>query len=94
MLLTNILAYRNFSSERSFDADYTAADILNFDTFDDDYKTITEELRLSGNIDGAMGMQSIDWLAGVFYSREEIDSTQRLEFGVNTSRYVCGFLSF
>lgn len=90
VLLTNILAYRDFSSERSFDADYTGVDFFNFDTFDDDYKTVTEELRLSGNWDGALGMSSIDWLAGVFYSREEVDSTQRLEFGDNAALYTCG----
>ena len=76
--LTSITAYREFSNFQSSDADYGAADILNF--LPDSgrvFHTFTQELRLNGEaFDG-----KLDWLVGGFYSNEDLTTQTNLLFG-------------
>jgi outer membrane receptor protein involved in Fe transport len=91
--LTNILAYRDFDGKRSADVDYTGADILNYTILDDQFTTWSEELRLNGESENFLGAQSVNWLAGLFYSEENIDAQARLEFGRDSGKYFCGLFT-
>jgi outer membrane receptor protein involved in Fe transport len=71
ILLTSISAIRNWQSVNGQDSDFTAADLLyrpddgsNFSEFEQ----ISQEVRASGQ------SGRLSWLAGVFYSHEDVDS--------------------
>ncbi|MBX9747146.1 MAG: TonB-dependent receptor, partial [Hyphomonadaceae bacterium] len=84
--LTNILAYRDYDRVNGGDSDFTGADILNAYATEG-YETISNEFRIVGETG------RLQWLAGVFYSSEDINTFTRLEFGQDTGRYLCGLFT-
>ncbi|MCB1677854.1 MAG: TonB-dependent receptor [Halioglobus sp.] len=59
--LTSITGYNDFSHERRADDDYTAADI-HYITTDNDVTELSQELRLSSNMQGP-----VQWMLGLYY---------------------------
>ncbi len=87
--LTNIVAYRDFSQRGNGDYDFTGASILSVpNAFRD--RVFSEELRFSGHQDFGSAIKSVDWLAGGFYSNEQIRvHTQYLD-QAQAGNYWCG----
>lgn len=82
--LTSITAYREFSSLRGQDTDFTAADLWfrpndgnNGELFDN----FSQELRLQGSTD------SLDWLVGFFFSQENLERRDNLTLGADYAPY-------
>jgi iron complex outermembrane receptor protein len=73
--LTSITAIRDWSAERDQDVDFTSADIAYRDGLEIGIETMTQEFRLQGEFG------PVNWLAGVFYGNEEIDTTDRIRVG-------------
>jgi outer membrane receptor protein involved in Fe transport len=90
--LTNIMAYRTFSQTSSGDADFTGADILPIplNSFAD--KVFSEELRFSGHSEFSSGIKSIDWLAGGYYTNENLHVHQFQEVGSQAGNYFCALI--
>jgi outer membrane receptor protein involved in Fe transport len=78
--LTSITAYRDYKSESPSDTDYSNVDILRRDndgnTFRE-FKTFSQELRLSGNAFGG----ALDWLVGGYFAKEDLTVRDNLRFG-------------
>ncbi|PZO47506.1 MAG: hypothetical protein DCF16_17630 [Alphaproteobacteria bacterium] len=64
----------------------SSADLLNASATEG-YQTISNEIRLIGE------SGRLQWLVGGFYAQEEVDAFTRLEFGVDTGRYLCGLFT-
>jgi iron complex outermembrane recepter protein len=87
--LTNILAWRDFRSWDTADVDYTAVGILNQIRTTTD-QTLSEELRLAGTTPvGSTVLKSIDWMAGLYYTHEDIDFGYNLLNGTDAGTYFC-----
>ena len=75
--LIYIGSYREYSSEESYDSDFSGLDV--FDVLPGggtNIETMTHELRVQGDaFDGAL-----DWLVGAYYSKEDI--SQQVNFGL------------
>ncbi len=75
--LTSVSAFRNFDNERGQDVDYTTADIafrspdVNFTNID----RFTQELRYAGV------WNKLDWLVGGFFSREDLELGDGIQYG-------------
>lgn len=69
MELTSITSYRDYDLTTIVDGDFTGADILVIDT-DIGVETLTQELRLSNEF--AVGDRMGNWMAGLYYTDEEI----------------------
>jgi iron complex outermembrane recepter protein len=80
--LTGISAWRKWHSERSYDVEGNALDLLN-DPFDGEtYDTWTHELRLQGEAG------PVDWLVGVFYADERVNSRDSYQYGRDLESYL------
>jgi outer membrane receptor protein involved in Fe transport len=82
--LTSITAARSWGAETGQDSDFTAADIAyrpndgtNYVKFDQ----FSEEVRLAGQAG------PVDWLAGVFYAKEDLNSRSVLKSGSDFYAY-------
>jgi len=68
--LTSITAYRDWQTINGADLDYSTADIwyrnFGLDQASDGFETFTQEFRFTGSTD------SVDWMAGLFYSDEDL----------------------
>lgn len=88
--LTSITSWRNWTSELGQDIDYTGADIA-YRLQDGDYgfsvENWTQEFRLAGSND------SLDWLFGVFATREDIGRTDSWYFGADYTPFLSFLLS-
>ncbi|MXO89822.1 TonB-dependent receptor [Pontixanthobacter aquaemixtae] len=75
--LIYIGSYREYSSEESYDSDFSGIDVFNvLPGGGTDIETMTHELRVQGEaFDGAL-----DWLIGGYYSTEDIN--QQVNFGL------------
>ncbi len=73
--LTSITNYSRSSYSYLHDWDWGSAD-LQYSTYDEDFNTVSQELRLSGG-DGTR----LQWLAGVFGLGEKIDTSTDVVFG-------------
>jgi len=81
MLLTSITAYREQERDESADSDFSNADLLGRNTNDTDIETLTQEFRLSQSLD------SVDWLAGVYYFDESVTYDNDLRYGADFRSY-------
>jgi len=79
--LTSISAYRNNKSNYFADVDYTTLDILSEEGHTD-IDTFTQELRLT-----SIGDNTLDWMFGMFYFSEEVDTGDTLFYGENIRSY-------
>ncbi len=85
--LTSITAYRNWTSAGGSDSDYSQADLVFVPQGSDnstEFQVFTQELRLAGE------WGRLDWLAGVFYSHEEINRAFSFQTGSQYGRYFAG----
>lgn len=78
---TSISAYRNNKSNYFADVDYTTLDILSEEGHTD-IDTFTQELRLT-----SIGDNTLDWMFGMFYFSEEVDTGDTLFYGENIRSY-------
>ncbi|MDO9472076.1 MAG: TonB-dependent receptor [Caulobacter sp.] len=82
--MTAITAVRNWKAETGQDSDFTAADLVyrpdNGDNFVE-FGQFSQEVRFAG-IAGP-----VDWLAGVFYANETLDSRSILRYGADYYGY-------
>lgn len=79
--LTSITSYRDWSAERDQDVDFTSADIAYRDGLEVGFKNFTQEIRLQGEAG------NINWLVGLFYGDEQMDSTDRIRVGAQQALY-------
>ncbi len=84
--LTSITALRDWKSINGRDLDFTAGDGLyqapTEDGASSDFKTFSQELRLTGSTD------KIDWMVGFFYSDEDLDRREGYSYGVNYEDFL------
>lgn len=73
--LTSITNYSNSDYEILWDQDFTQYDLMVFD-YDEDFNTLTQELRVTGNCS-----RNFEWLAGIFLMLEDIDMSSDFAFG-------------
>ncbi|NBU27417.1 MAG: TonB-dependent receptor, partial [Caulobacteraceae bacterium] len=82
--LTSITAARSWGAETGQDSDFTAADIAyrpNDGTNYVKFEQFSEELRLAGQAG------PVDWLAGIFYAKEDLNSRSVLKSGSDFYAY-------
>jgi len=78
--LTSITSARDWSTVNGMDIDYTGADIayrLNDGDFGYEVDNLTQEFRLAGATD------RLDWLVGVFATRENVNRQDSFYFGAD-----------
>ncbi|MBP6690077.1 MAG: TonB-dependent receptor, partial [Hyphomonadaceae bacterium] len=66
---TSITAYRDWSAVRDQDVDFTAADIAYRDNLEVSFENFTQEFRFQGEAG------RLNWLVGLFYGDENLDTT-------------------
>ena len=86
--LTSITAYRDWNATRSQDADFSLLDLAYRDGQEIRFQTFTQEMRLQGEVG------RFDWLAGAFYGKEQLDTTDRIRLGHDADAYVNGVVQF
>ena len=86
--LTSITADRQTTMFSNFDADFSAAKLINENTIDYDFKTFTQEFRLTSN-----GDSDIQWTVGAFYADEETVNDRTVLYGDEIYPYVNFLLS-
>lgn len=82
MNFTSITAYRDWDTNRNQDIDFGVVDLFNREGLEIDISTFTQEFRLQGE-NGAL-----NWLVGVFYSNEDLDTTDRIRLGAKAWDYT------
>jgi len=80
---TSITSSRDQSLRSTFDADFTAAELVDENRVDYDFKTFTQEFRLTSNGDG-----DVQWMAGMSHSDEDVDSFRNVTFGDDIRPYA------
>jgi len=80
--VTSITAFRDWSAERDQDVDFTSADIAYRDGLEVSIETFTQEVRFQGEFG------RVNWLAGLFYGDETIDTTDRIRVGSQVGAYT------
>ena len=89
---TSITAGRDWQAINGRDFDFSTADLIYMEPKEDEslsrFKTFSQEFRLAGST------ESIDWLAGFFYSKETIERTESYRIGAAYEPYLSiGLLS-
>ena len=88
--LTSVTSAREWTSSLGMDVDYTGADIV-YRVNDGEYgygvKNLTQEFRLAGATD------RVDWLVGLFATKEDIDRTDSWYFGADYTPFMSFLLS-
>ena len=74
--LTSITSQRNQISETTFDADFSAADLVAENRGDQEFKSFSQEIRLASNDDGPM-----QWMVGSYFSQLDIDHFRNVTYG-------------
>lgn len=82
MTLTSISAYRDFESSMNIDADFTDKSIIKNNGEFTDLNFFSQEVRLTST-----GDNKLDWLIGGFYSKQNLDATDKVKFGPDTRAY-------
>lgn len=80
--LTSVTAYRDWSAERDQDIDFSSVDIAYRDGLQVGFETFTQEFRLQGEVG------RLNWLAGVFYGDETLDTTDHIRVGAHANMYA------
>ncbi|MBI2260169.1 MAG: TonB-dependent receptor [Caulobacterales bacterium] len=88
--LTSVSSWRKWTSSLGHEIDYTGADIA-YREQDGDFgfsvENLTQEFRLAGSTD------SLDWLVGVFATKEDIGRTDSWYFGDDYTPFLSFLLS-
>ncbi len=80
--MTAITSYRDWSSKRNQDIDFSDFDRAYRDGLEIGFKTFTQEVRFHGT------MGRLDWLVGGFYGHEVMDTTDRIRVGTQAATYL------
>ena len=86
--LTSITADRETTLESNFDADFSAAKLINENLVNYDFQTLTQEIRLTSN-----GDSDLQWTVGAFYADEDTKSLRTVRYGDEIESYVNFLLS-
>jgi iron complex outermembrane receptor protein len=81
--LTSITSQRNTSLRSNFDADFSAAKLINENLVNYDFDTFTQEIRLTSN-----GDSSTQWMVGAFYAEEDTVTNRTVRYGDDIKPYV------
>ena len=81
--LTSITAARDQSVRSNFDADFSAADLVEENRTDYDFDTLTQEVRLTSNGEGPF-----QWMVGGYYSREDVATFRNVTYGTQMYDYA------
>ncbi len=87
--LTSISAYRSNDSFNDTEADYTGLSILDAAKNRANINTYTQEIRLTST-----GENTIDWMVGGYYFKEDILQVSGLEYGADLRAYFDTLLAF
>ncbi|MBL1430118.1 MAG: TonB-dependent receptor [Robiginitomaculum sp.] len=82
-IFTSITAYRGFDETSNIDADFIDASLVENRRVDDDFKTFTQEFRLTSN-----GSGQIDWMVGAYYYNQNLNTRNRTTFGEDARTYA------
>jgi outer membrane receptor protein involved in Fe transport len=88
--LTSITAARQWTARLGQDYDFTSVDVAfrpDDGSFSNRFTSFSQEFRLAGST------QSLDWLVGGFYAREQLFRRDRLTYGSDYERYLSLVLS-
>tara|TARA_R110002167_G_scaffold145071_2_gene335939 strand:- start:1878 stop:4481 length:2604 start_codon:yes stop_codon:yes gene_type:complete len=88
--LTSLTSARQWSSSLGQDVDYTGADIayrVNDGEYGYEVKNLTQEFRLAGATD------KVDWLIGLFATKEDITRTDSWYYGADYTPFLSYLLS-
>lgn len=88
--LTSLTSWRNWTGDQGQDIDYTGADIAyRFDNGEYGYgvENLTQEFRLAGATD------RLDWLVGVFVTREDITRNDSWNYGADYTPFLSFLLT-
>ncbi len=86
--ITSINAYREVQSTTNQDSDFTSADLIGSNLATQRIGTYTSEFRISSDFDGRF-----NFLAGAYYFRENIRTTDDLTFGRDFRSYAGGLIN-
>ena len=81
--LTSITSKRNTTLRSNFDADFSAARLINENLVNYDFDTFTQEVRLTSN-----GDSSTQWMVGAFYAEEDTKTFRTVTYGDDIKGYV------
>ena len=81
--LTSITSDRETNMKSNFDADFSAARLINENKLDYDFETFTQELRLTSN-----GDSDVQWTVGAFYADEDTYNNRTVLYGDDIQNYV------
>jgi iron complex outermembrane receptor protein len=81
--LTSITSQRNTDLDSNFDADFSAARLINENLVNYDFDTFTQEIRLTSN-----GDSSTQWMVGAFYAEEDTKTNRTVRYGDDIKPYV------
>ncbi|MGB1868326.1 MAG: TonB-dependent receptor [Porticoccaceae bacterium] len=81
--LTSISSVREQSLKSTFDADFSAALLVDENRVDYAFETFTQELRLTSNGDG-----DLQWMVGAFHSDEDVETFRNVTFGEDLRTYA------
>lgn len=73
-ILTSVTGSAGYEFSENCDCDFTGADIFSVSN-NEEYRQFSQELRLV-----SPGGETVDWMAGVFYQRSELDFNESTEF--------------
>lgn len=82
MTLTSVTAYRDYESDMNIDADFTDRSIIQNNGEFTDLTIFTQEIRMTST-----GDNKLDWLVGGFYSKQNLDATDKVQYGSDTAGY-------
>ena len=80
--LTILSGLRNAKMKANIDADLSGGDLINEQRLGYEFDTFSNEIRLQSK-----GESSFQWTAGIFYSKEEIESDRNLLYGPQTAQF-------
>ncbi len=83
--LTSISAWRAWEWRPANDRDYTALSIRTASNNPSDQSQFSQEIRLASN-----GSNTIDWVAGLYFFNQEIETNGREEWGADAARWLIG----
>ena len=81
--LTSITSQRDTALRSNFDADFSAAKLINENLVNYDFDTFTQEIRLTSN-----GDSSTQWMVGAFYAEEDTVTNRTVRYGDDIKPYV------
>ncbi|HYD88035.1 MAG TPA: TonB-dependent receptor [Vitreimonas sp.] len=79
---TSITAYRNWDAVRDQDIDFNLIDIAYRDNLEVGFENFTQEFRFQGEAG------RLNWLVGLFYADEKLETTDRIRIGATSSLYA------